>query len=76
MTGGLPNLRMHDDCRIEPNDVFPHAGHAFPPQFFHVALQFGAERAVIPEAIQAAVNLAGLEDEPPAFAEADDLFHA
>ena len=46
-----------------------------PPGVLDVPLQLDAERAVVPEAVEAAVDLARREDEPPALAERDQLVH-
>ena len=46
-----------------------------PPGVLDVPLQLDAERAVVPEAVDAAVDLARREDEPPALAERDQLVH-
>src|SRR5207237_10284364 len=50
--------------------------HHSPPVVLQVALQFDAERSVIPQAVQSAVNFARLENEAAPLAQADDLFHA
>ena len=70
-----PYLRVHDDGGFEAHDIVAEPGHAVPPEIFYVALEFSAQRAVIPEAIDAAVNLGGLKNEALAFAERHDLFH-
>jgi len=49
--------------------------HVPPPVALDVVLQLNAERAVVPEAADAAVNLAGLEDEAAALAERDEGLH-
>ena len=75
MPAGLPNLRVHDDRRFESHHVVAQAGHLAPPEFLHVALQLSAERAVVPEAIDAAVDLRRLVNESAALAERHDLIH-
>src|SRR5690606_18329063 len=59
----LPGARMGDDRRVEPLDVLALAHHAPPPQRLQVVLELDAERAVVPEAVDAAVDLARLPDE-------------
>ena len=76
MAAGLPDGRMHDDGGIKADDIVTVAGHRAPPGVAEVALQFRAERAVVPESPDAAVDLGGLEDEAAPLAEADDLLHA
>ena len=49
--------------------------HVVPPRLPDVAFQLDAQRAVIPEAVQTAVDLAGLKDESAPFAERNDLIH-
>src|ERR1041384_8198662 len=66
---------MHDDRRFEADDVVAEADHGAPPGVLDVALEFGAERAIIPKAIDAAVDLRRREDEPAPFAQRHDLFH-
>src|SRR6266571_8384138 len=70
---GLPDFRVHDDARFEADDVPALLGHAAPPEILHVALEFGAERAVVPESVDAAVNLRRLKNEPAPFAPRHDL---
>src|SRR5262245_2717461 len=70
MSACFPHLRVHDDRAIDAHHAdFVSvrskrrvAHHVLPPDFLDVALQLHAERAVIPEAVDAAVNLARLED--------------
>ena len=73
MAAGFPDLRRHDDGRFEAGDVVALAGHGVPPEFLDVALEFRAERAVIPEAVDAAVNLGGLKHKPAPLA-SDTIF--
>jgi len=75
MPAGLPDLRRHDDGGFEAGDVVALAGHAVPPEFLHVALEFRAERAVIPKAVDAAVNFRRLKNEAPPLAQRHDFFH-
>ena len=75
MAAGFPDLRRHDDGRFEAGDVVALAGHGVPPEFLDVALEFRAERAVIPKTVDAAVDFRGLEDESLAFAQGHDFFH-
>jgi hypothetical protein len=75
MSRRLPNLRVHDDGGFEAGNVVALAGHGVPPEFLHVALEFRAERAVVPKAVDAAVNLGGLKNEPAPLAQRHDFFH-
>src|SRR5688572_28043854 len=65
----LPNLRVHDDRRLEAGDIFASAGHRVPPELFDVAFEFRAERAVIPETVDATVDFRRLENESAPFAQ-------
>ena len=56
MAAGFPNPWVHDDRRVQTHDVFS-LRHAAPPQLFDVALEFSAERTVIPKTVDPAVNL-------------------
>src|SRR5262249_52993630 len=51
------------------------ADHVLPPRLLHVPLQFHPERAVVPEPVDAAVDLRGLVDEPHVLAELGELRH-
>ena len=75
VAAGFPDGGVHEDAGVEAEDVLAFAGHGFPPGFAEVALQFGAERAVVPDAAAAAVDFAALVDEAAAFAEGDDFLH-
>ncbi len=87
VAGTLPDLRMHDDRAIEADHLVgprcPRQGgqivmagdHVSPPGVLEVAFQFDAERAVVPEAVEATVDFARLEDEAPTFAQGDQLVH-
>ena len=46
-----------------------------PPRLADVPLQLDAQRAVIPKALQAAIDFARLEQEPTPFAEGYQLIH-
>jgi hypothetical protein len=85
--GTLPDLRVHDDRAVEAGHLVGarrarHRGelvvaghHVVPPGVLEVALQGHAERAVVPEAVQAPVDLARLEDESAPLGERHDLVH-
>jgi uncharacterized RDD family membrane protein YckC len=75
MPAGPPNLRVHEDGGFESGDIIALADDIIPPEIFDVAFEFGAERAVIPEAVDAAVDFGGWVDEAAAFAERHDFFH-
>ena len=72
---GFPDLRVHDDRAVEPDHVVAHLDVVAPPGVLDVPLQLDAQRAVVPEAVDPAVDLARGEDEPPALAERDQLVH-
>ena len=69
VAGGFPYFRVHDDRAVEADHVFAGLDNGFPPALFDVALQLDAERAVVPEAVDAAVDFRGLENKAAAFAE-------
>ena len=71
----LKDASLTDPAWFKADDIVPHAGHGVPPELLDVALEFGAERTVIPKAINAAINLGGLKDEAPSLAQRNDLFH-
>ena len=49
--------------------------HVAPPGFLDVAFELDAERAVIPEAVQSAIDFARRKDEAAPFAQGDEFFH-
>ena len=73
VAAGPPDLWVHDDGRVEADHVVALEDHGAPPGVLDVALELGAERAVVPGAGQASVNLAALEDEASALAEGYEL---
>src|SRR6266487_1531209 len=62
VTARLPNGAIHQNRSIHADDVVALVHHHSPPIIFQVALQLHAKRAVIPAAVQAAVNFARLEN--------------
>ena len=80
---GDPRLGVLDDGRIQADDLEGVAvgadggalDHRAPPVVADVVLELHAEGPVVPEAVDAAVDLAGRVDEPPPFAQRDELFH-
>ena len=66
VTGCFPDLGVHDDRAVEANNVDRLAvrtdefalHNILPPCVLEVALQFRAERSVIPEAIDAPIDFA------------------
>jgi hypothetical protein len=87
VTAGFPHLGVLNDRGVERDDAHRLAAGAarattwvhhdvLPPRFAQVLLQLRAERTVIPKAVDAAVDLGGLINEPAALAERHDLIHA
>jgi hypothetical protein len=72
---GAPDVGMHDDRGVDADDVLARGDHVPPPFAHQVALELGAERAVVIGRLQAAVDLRGLEDESPALAQGHQLLH-
>ena len=87
MARTLPDLRVHDDRAIQPDHFVGRGGagrdlqlvirgdHVAPPGLADVPFQFHAQRTVVPKALQAAVDLARLEQEPPPLAQGHQLIH-
>ncbi len=75
VAGRLPDLRVHDDRGLKPDDVVAAAHHVVPPAVADVLLQLGPERAVVEEAVEAAVDFGGLENEAAALGERDNVVH-
>ena len=64
----LPHPLIHEDAGVDALYVLS-VGHGLPPDLFDVAQQLDAQRAVIPAAVEAAVDFRTLEDEAFAFAQ-------
>ncbi len=64
----LPHSLIHEDAGVDALHILS-VGHGLPPDLFDVAQQLDAQRAVIPAAVEAAVNFRALEDEAFAFAQ-------
>ena len=67
-----PHLWVHEDAGIEPDDVVALLDHRPPPCPLDVVLELDPERTVIPDRVDAAVDLARREDEAAALGERDD----
>ncbi len=83
VAGGDPHLGIHDDRGIKPHHLkeivvgadVGGADDVVPPGILKVAFEFDAEGPVIPEPIDAAVDLRRLEDEAAPFAKRDEAVH-
>ena len=89
MAGAFPDLRMHDDRAVQPGHLVGRRGPflgdqqfvvsdvtmSLPPGFADVSLQLHPHRTVVPEAVQAAVNLARLKKKSASLAQRDQLLH-
>ena len=58
MAGRDPDLRVHEDPGVEPDDVVALLDHRPPPGALDVVLELDAERPVVPDGVDAAVDLA------------------
>ena len=76
VAGGNEDLLHGQDRAVHAEHVVAFLDGLAPPVVLEVALQFGAERAVVPAAVETAVQLAGLENEAAAFAQRNDFLHA
>jgi hypothetical protein len=68
-------IGIHDDRAVDPDHVVAERDIVAPPGVLDVPLQLDPERSVIPEAVEAAVDLARREDDPSALAERNQLVH-
>ena len=83
----LPNLGMHYNRAVEPGhfvrgrraigrfELVVGGDQVLPPGIFDVTLEFDTQRAVLPEAIDAAVDFTRLKQKASPFAERDEFFH-
>ena len=75
VSAGLPGGGMHEDGGVEGDGIVAELEHGAPPGVFDVALELGAEGAVVPGGVEAAVDFAALEEEAAALGEGEELFH-
>ena len=75
VAGGLPDLGVHQDGGVEAFDVVAGLDHRAPPAVLDVALELDAERAVVPDRAEPAIDLGGLEDEAAPLGEGNQLVH-
>ena len=68
----LPDGRVHEDGRVEAHHVVVLPHHRVPPPLPHVPLELDAQRAVVVDGPQPAVDLGRREQEPAAFGEGDE----
>ena len=61
VAGRDPDLRVHEDAGVEADDVVALLDHRPPPGALDVVLQLDAERPVVPDGVDAAVDLARAE---------------
>ena len=69
---GHPHLRVHEDPGVQPDDVVALLDHAPPPGALDVVLELDAEGPVVPDGVDAAVDLGARVDEAAALAERHD----
>ena len=67
-----PDLRRHEDARVEAHDVVAQLDHGPPPGLLDVVLQLDAERAVVPDGVDPAVDLGARKDEAAALGQRHD----
>ena len=87
VTAGFPDPGIHEYRAIQSHHVEGRGGaigrrrivvpahHVFPPGVLDVSLQFHAKRAVIPTAVEPAINLAGRKYESAPLGERHQLVH-
>jgi hypothetical protein len=74
VTGCFPHARVHEDRRIEALDVVAQR-HLLPPCILDITQKLHAERAVVPGAVEPAVNFRGLKHKPAPLSERNEFFH-
>ena len=75
VAAGLPDAGVHNDRGVQAHHVVPLLDDGAPPGLLDVVLQLHAKGPVVPEAADAAVDLAALKDESPALAQGDEGVH-
>jgi hypothetical protein len=63
---------VHEDAGVEPDDVVALLDHRPPPRPLDVVLELDPERAVVPDRVDAAIDLARRVDEAAPLRERDD----
>ncbi len=76
VAGGDPDLGVHEDARVEADDVVALLDHRPPPGALDVVLELDAQRPVVPDGVDATVDLGRGEDEAAALGERDDGLEA
>src|SRR6266568_8477844 len=71
----LPNLGMHEDRGVEALDILPFVDHRAPPALLDVLLELDAERPVVPDGPQPAINLRRLKHEAAPLCQRHELIH-
>ena len=75
MAAGLPGGGVHEDGGVESNGVVAVLEDGTPPGVLDVSLELGAEGAVVPGGVEAAVDFAALEEEAASLGEGEEFFH-
>ena len=75
VAGGLPDLGVHDDRSLDAHDIVAALHHVGPPAIADVLLQLSAQRTVIEETVETAVDLGRLENKAAAFRKRDEVIH-
>ena len=83
VAGGFPDTGVHDDGGVDGDDLDGVAigagGRAgdgvFPPGILEVLFELSAQRAVVPKAVDPAVDFGGLPDKTTSTTECDDVIH-
>jgi hypothetical protein len=63
-----------DDGRIDPFNVVSFIDHRFLPGGFKIIFELNAERAIVVDSLESAVDVGALKDESAPFAKRDDFF--
>ena len=75
VAGVLQDETVHQNCGIEAFHVVALVNIGAPPGALDVVLELDAHRAVVPRALQTAVQLAALKEKPSSLAQRDNLVH-
>ena len=67
-----PHLGMHQDARVETDDVVAQLDHLAPPGTLDIVLELDAERAIVPNSVYPAIDLGAGEDKTAPLGERDD----
>src|SRR3989338_10325303 len=75
VAGGLPDLGVHNERRVNADHVGPLMHKAPPPLLLDIIFKLGTQWSVIPRVLQTTVNLRTGKNKTPPFSQGSYFFH-